>query len=87
MILNLTPDWTERWSKEEAEKELFQFQFKGTGWYISKNGEALLVSDLSSVPTKDGSEPVKRYRFDYWSVSPLETFNWIVNAPVRHDDR
>lgn len=27
------PDWCEKWTKEEAEKELFNFVFKGEGWY------------------------------------------------------
>lgn len=86
-ILTLTPDWENRWTQEEAERELQHFTFKGTGWYLSKCGEAMLVGESPEYPMKPDETPGKHYRFCYWTVSPMDTFNWIVNAPVRHDDR
>jgi hypothetical protein len=87
MILTLTPDWEHRWTKEESERELQNFEFKGTGWYLSKCGEAMLVSDAPELPLKPDEKEGVRYRFFYWSSNPVASFNWVVNAPVRDDKR
>lgn len=90
MILFLTPDWEQQWTKEEAEKELDNFEFKGTGWYLSKCGEGMLVSELQAFGLNPGDkQQSKKYRFSYWTScrEATESFNWIVNAPVRDDKR
>ncbi len=88
MILDMTPDWQETWTAAEAEEQYPKFDFTGVGWYFSDRGEAMLVSN---VPLK--SEAIRSlsnteyYRFQYWSRSPLESFNWVANAPVQSDLR
>lgn len=71
------PDWVQLWTKEKAEKELFDFTFQGPGWYITKSGTCLVQE------TNEGN----KLRFYFWLHNPCETFNWIVNAPVKRDDR
>ncbi len=84
MILDLTADWEEYWTREKAEEELRSFQFKGCGWYLSSRGEAILVSALDNHLSPLKSD---RFRFSYWSNNPIATFNWIATAPVRDDRR
>jgi len=86
MILNITPDWFEVWTKEQAEMELSfckgGFTFNGLGWYFTPTGEALLVSDMHN----NDNDTEVLYHFSYWSHSPLKSFQWICSAPVRRDN-
>lgn len=82
-----TPDWVKVWTKEFAEKQLSsetrRFNFKGPGWYFESaengDGDTLLV-----LPTND---PL-RFQFNVYNGRNPEThFHFIVNAPIRLDER
>jgi hypothetical protein len=76
--LSFEPDWSSTWTPAEAEYQLIDFKFKGSGWYLTNN-ESMLV-----VPYGDG----EKYVFHiYNNRNPSEEFNWIVNAPSRLDLR
>lgn len=73
--VNITPDWVKVWTKEVAEQQLHNFQFKGPGWYFHQNGDTLLVA-----PTNDKN----RFRFHvYNNRNPMVSFDWITRAPVQ----
>lgn len=85
MILKIVPNWRHFWTKAEVEKELTNFAFNGIGWYFDGSGGAMLVSNSSVGSDMPDSET--RYWFYYWDVSPMDSFKWVVNAPVIEDLR
>lgn len=93
-LQSMEPDWSEIWSSKKAEAELPGFIFRGLGWYLNKD-DSMLVLPYGTVskttPTKRTGvypEGTKLYMFCvYASRNPAETFNWIINAPTRQDER
>ena len=70
-------DYSELLTPEEAEQELSGFKFEGAGWYLT-NADTLLV-----IPVDES-----HYLFCvYGNRNPNVAFNWIVNAPIRSDNR
>ncbi len=100
-LQSMGADWDAIWTAKGAEEELKGFKFKGLGWYITKDNsghfDTMLVLPYGRLdtehPTKlteGNTEPdgTKLYKFlVYNGRNPAETFNWIVNAPTRHDER
>lgn len=76
-VNNFLPAWTGRWTKEESEEELNNFQFKGPSWYIMKENTILVL------PT--GRSDV--FWFHVYTYNPSDIFNAIVNSPVQVDER
>lgn len=88
MILEIVPDWRQLWTKAEVERELINFSFHGVGWYFDGTGGAMLVSESGVKNIEPNIEDTnKRYWFHYWAVSPIDSFNWVANAPVVEDLR
>mgnify|MGYP001573820976 CR=1 FL=1 len=71
------PDWQELFLPGEAEEELTGFKFNGPGWYLTE--DTILVLPIA------GAE---RFLFCvYTGRDATESFNQIINAPVRLDTR
>lgn len=91
----VTPDWTEFWTAAEAEEKIKGFQFAGPGAYFVKGDTFLVVPSAGLEPSKMGGIIWKqkwpkqtKFGFYVWSGADASvTFNAIVNAPIRHDDR
>jgi hypothetical protein len=85
------PDWGEVWTAQRAEAELKDFIFKGIGWYFLSKDTLLVLPYGTSDGTKHADtfpQGAKLYRFlVYNGRNPSATFNWLINAPTRQDDR
>ncbi len=100
-LQSMGADWEATWTAKRAEEELIGFKFKGLGWYIThdKSGafDTMIVMPYGLLDTEhpnklinDSDEPdgTKLYKFYvYNGRNPAETFNWLVNAPTRQDER
>ena len=100
MIVDFIPDWLRVWTAARAEKELKDFKFKGTGWYVTKTDTLLVVPVeplklLASVSrdadtiwlAKSHWAPEQEFRFYvYNGRNPSSSFNALINAPVRIDE-
>lgn len=97
-LQSMGADWEATWTAKRAEGELIGFKFLGLGWYITKckSGEfdTMLVLPYGMLDTErpfpgefepDGTNLYKFYVYN--ARNPAETFNWIVAAPVRQDER
>ena len=73
------PDWSIVCSPAHAEKEFYDFKFKGTGWYRWKK-DTLLV--LPFCRGEKGMPDLFRFCI-YNDRDPREAFEWIANAPER----
>lgn len=82
------PDWASQWTIEKMEHECAPFKFKGPGLYIEHgspgSGQEEFFFYTLIVPTPD---PDVFLFCSYGRTNPCPTFNWIINAPVRVDDR
>lgn len=82
-------DWSATWTKEEAEKQLNNFQFRGPGIYFS-NGGSILVTAIDRKEKFWGNSinEGEKFRFDVFDGRDVSLLiNRLVNAPVREDDR
>lgn len=82
------PEWASLWTVEKMEEECAPFKFKGPGWYIQKgpmgsDREGKLYRTLV-MPT---SSPDIFLFCAYNENDPGLALNWMVNAPVRVDER
>jgi hypothetical protein len=97
--LAFRPDWIDRWTIREMERELEPFEFKGVGWYITKGvikegpragrsyEDTLLVIPLQEFIDHDGTAE-QVFLVCQWNHHLAgEAFNWIVNAPTIVDER
>lgn len=81
----LDPDWKDFYTPEEAEYQFEGFEFKGIGWYETKD-DTLLV--LDQIPEDSKSKHAGRYEFWCWN-SPnsrqafAEDISRIIHMPVR----
>ena len=84
--LDLQADWTEIWSKEEAERELFNFKWNGPGIYIT-DSDSLLVTPLCRTfesTWRKNSRPGELFKFYIYNNRNItEIINQFSNAPVR----
>lgn len=90
--ISFTPDWHERYTASEMEKEFVGFEFKGPGWYLLKEQTMLVIPVARPLDElwnqkRDGmwSEKFDIYMYDGWS--PGEIFASIARAPTRVDQR
>lgn len=93
------PDWTQRWTKAQAEDRDEglggDFKFKGPGWYITKHVkdgkeyvDMMLVIPTFNPDLKEVSVEEQTWLFCMYNhASATDAFNWIVNAPVKVDER
>lgn len=81
-------DWRATYTPEQAEKELFEFTFKGPGWYLKVDSCMLVIPQFECEylwgPLRIPSE---MYTFYVWNC-PLEaTILGVGTPPTRQDDR
>jgi hypothetical protein len=77
---NITPDWSMIGTVESIEKELQDFKFAGTGWYIFNDGK-MGVDTVLILPFRR-SERLFRVSV-YNGRDPRDAFRNILDMPVR----
>lgn len=89
LMNSFRPDWSERWTAEQAERQLHKFKFRGPGWY-EQGRDTLLVLPCdrdTTIPEEFWSQTWttgERFEFNAYSGrSPAPAFNLIVNGPHR----
>lgn len=90
-MLQVNSAWSQIWTVKEVEHELSGFEFKGPGWYLSKD-ESLLVVPFERPNLGPGelwdhsSDNGERFHFYYYGE-----FSGTIFAdgfvPTRQDDR
>lgn len=85
----LTPDWTERGTKEWFLKEYKNLEWKGIGWYLVKgtNDRGPYESSVLFVPAgkKDGQEQFRAFFWNHHQAA--SAFHFMAMMPVRVDQR
>jgi hypothetical protein len=81
--LSNEPDWSATWNIRKIEQELEGFIFKGPGWYFTKT-DSLLV--FPTPRNDDGGDQL--FTIMCWNnPNAMNTYTWIVNAPIQEDSR
>lgn len=102
LMLAVQPDWSVIRTAKESEKYFTRFKFEGPGVYFHNRDSMLVVPVDGLTFSKDDNSqgllqrPIWKqkwppstqfifYIWNDWDVS--STFNALVNAPTRHDER
>ncbi len=86
-MIQFMPDWSKLFTKEQSEKELIGFKFRGTGWYFTK------VDTMLVAPYGNSDKLFQFFIWNHPSIgqasdgSPTEALNWAINAATRLDLR
>lgn len=87
--MNFVPDWTQVWTAARSEKELNNFTFHGTGWYLDTD-DNILVLPLERSREETWHQRYaegERFLFCVWNRQIEFIFNSIAKAPTRIDNR
>jgi len=89
LAIEVRPDWVTIGTAVQLEEHIGGgFKFTGPGWYISKDGAALIVPADPFTDPWQQKRPVNTvFRYFSYGQNPFESFNAVVNAPTRVDDR
>jgi hypothetical protein len=79
------PDWTMLGNPERFESELIGFKFKGPGWYTFTNKKNGKTDTILVIPVREGSNLFRLHVYN--ERNPIESFNWVLSAPVCVDER
>ena len=83
--INFIPNWSQIWTATQAEAELNEFVFNGTGWYFSEQGTIIVLPlerDLVSRWHKKHTD-TETFLFCVWNERLDTIFSSIANAPTR----
>lgn len=75
--LEVSPNWNQALTANQAERELKNFKFMGEGWYITDKDCVLVIP----VPWKKGR--AKYYRFYFFDPECYEDLKTAMALPVR----
>lgn len=89
VAIEVRPDWEKVGTANELNNYIGGgFKFTGPGWYIEKDGAALIV------PVEPFTDPWRQtwpagtlFRYLSYGHNPLASFNAVANAPTRKDRR
>lgn len=85
--MEFRPDWVSPWSVDQMETGV-PFKFKGPGWYFEKGTKGTPRAETTFVTLVLPTENPDLWLFCAFNENnPVACFNWIVNAPVRVDER